>query len=261
MIRSISKYKYHATPVERSAKRLQKAIIEGLPEGATVLESILEWRLLSEAELMSSDLTDGTLVSQGTAEWTIHRRSIPVGIYQVKFMASLTIHDSGFIRNISAFDFGFIEITTAPIRIVIDGGSSVRWGSDESVTVSGSLSYDRDTGPGDFTGLNFTWSCRDSATNASMTVESVECLHSFVVEANVTSSVNIETSQLEAGKTYFLRLTVTKDERRAFSEMSFELVDGKIPHVSLRYIKKSQWTMAMHGFIIHSNMYAFIWIR
>ncbi|XP_078363993.1 polycystin family receptor for egg jelly-like [Oculina patagonica] len=231
-IGNISKDRYHATPVERSAKRLHKANIEGLPESVIVLESVLEWRLVSEIELLSS--AEGALVSEGTEEWTINRRSIPVGIYQVKFTASLTIYDSAFLRYLRAFDYGFIEITAAPIRVIIDGGKKVRWGSNENVTVNGSLSYDRNIGPGDPTGLNFTWSCRDSAANASMTMESVKCIHSLVEEANVTSSVNIRTSQLEAGKTYVLRLTVTKDERSSFAEMSFELVDGRIPHVFLR---------------------------
>lgn len=235
IIRNISKDKYHATPVERSTKRLHKAVIEGLPDGVIVLESVVEWRLVSEMELMSSKLAEGALVSQGTDEWTINRRSIPVGIYQVKFTASLAIHDFAFPRHLSAFDYGFIEITAAPIRVIIDGGSKVRWGSNENVTVNGSLSYDRNIGPGHFTGLNFTWSCRDAAT-----VESVECFHLLVVEANVTSSVDIETSQLEVGKTYVLRLTVTKDERSSFAEMSFELVDGKMPHVFLRYMKIEQ---------------------
>ncbi|XP_078351521.1 polycystin family receptor for egg jelly-like isoform X1 [Oculina patagonica] len=231
-IGDMSKDRYHATPVERSTKRLHRANIEGLPEGVIVLESVLEWRLVSKMELLSS--AEGTLVSEGTEEWTINRRSIPVGIYQVKFMALFTIYDSAFPRYLHAFDYDFIEITAAPIRVIIDGGGKVRWGSNENVTVNGSLSYDRNIGPGDPTGLNFTWSCRDSAANASMIMESVECIHSLVEEANVTSSVNIRTSQLEAGKTYVLRLTVTKDERSSFAEMSFELVDGKIPHVFLR---------------------------
>ncbi|XP_078351506.1 polycystin family receptor for egg jelly-like isoform X2 [Oculina patagonica] len=230
-IRNISKDKYHATPVARSAKRLNRAMIEGLPEDAIVVESVLEWRLVSEMELMSSNRAVGALVSQGTDEWTINRRSIPVGIHHVKFTASLAIHDFVFPRYLSAFDYGFIEITTAPIRVIIDGGSKVRWGSNENVTVNGSLSYDRNIGPGDLTGLNFTWSCRDAAANASMTVE---CFHSFVEKANVTSAVNIETSQLETGKTYVLRLTVTKDERSSFAEMSFELIDGKMPHIFIR---------------------------
>lgn len=230
-IRNISKYKNHATPVKRSDRHFQKATIEGLPEVATVLESVLEWRLIREMELMSSESANGTVVSRGTDEWTINRRSIPLGTYQVKFTASLTIRLSAslLLRNLSAFDYGFIKISNASIKVIIDGGSKVRWGSNENVTVNGYLSYDKNIGPGDLTGLNFTWSCRDSGANASVTLESWK--------ANVPSSVNIETSQLHLGKTYVLRLTVTKGARSSFDEMSFELVQGNIPHVSLRYLK------------------------
>ena len=190
-------------------------------------------------EMTSSESANGTVVSRGTDEWTINRRSIPLGTYQVKFTASLTFRYSSslLLRSLSAFDHGFIQITNASIRVIIDGGSRVRWGSNENVTVNGLLSYDRNIGPGDLTGLNFTWSCRASGTNTSTTLKSDECFHSFIVEENVTSSVNIETSQLDLGRQYILRLIVTKDERSSFAEMSFDLVDGKIPHVFLRYIK------------------------
>lgn len=230
-LRNISKDKYRATPVKRSIKRILDATIESLPEDVILLESVLEWRLLSEIDLAFSELAEGGLVSHGTNEWTINKRSIPAGIYQVKFTASLAIRDAGFLRNVNAFDYGFIQIVTAPIRVIIDGGSSVRWGTRENVTVNGSLTYDRDSGPGTLAGLNFTWSCHDSATNTSTTDE---CFHSFVVEANVTSSVNIETSRLEVGKIYVIRLTVSKNERSSFAEMSFELIDGEIPRIALR---------------------------
>jgi len=94
VISGISKDKYNATAVKRSAKTVQKAQILGLPEGVTVLESILQWRLVSEAELAASESADGKLKSEGSAEWIINRRSIPAGIYQVKFTASITVGDS-----------------------------------------------------------------------------------------------------------------------------------------------------------------------
>ena len=230
-LRNISKNKYRATSVERSTKRILEAAIERLPKDVTLLESVVQWRLLNDIELAFSELPDGTLVSYGTNEWTIHRRSIPAGIYHVKFSALFTIRKSGFLRKLNAFDYGFIQIVSAPIRVIIEGGSSVRWGSKENVTVDGTLTYDRDVGPGDLTGLNFTWSCYNSEANTSLTNK---CFYSFVVEANVTSSANIDTSRLEVGDIYVMRLTVSKNERNSSTEMSFEIVDGKIPHIALR---------------------------
>ena len=229
-IRNISKDKYHATPVSRSVKKVQEAVIQGLNEDLTVLKSTFEWSVVSEMELAASESALGTLVSQGTTEWTINRRSIPAGIYQVKFNATITVGGQESPRMLSAFDYGFIEVIAAPVRAIIDGGSSVRWGSKNIVTVDGSLSYDADVGPGIHTGLNFTWSCRNQ-TGVSNT-----CFDSFNGEGHLSSTIiRIDPSRLETDKTYFLRLTVSKDVRSSFAEMSFAIAAGEVPQVTLRY--------------------------
>ena len=230
-IRNISKDKYHATPVKRSVKSIQEALIAGLPEGATVLESVLQWRLVSQAELATSESTEGILASQGTAEWIIGKRSVPAGIYQVKFTASIKIGDAASSQTLQAFDYGFIESIAGPVRAVIDGGSSVRWGSTEIVTVDGSLSYDGDIGPGTQIGLNFTWSCSDLAYNTSV---DYNCFGAFANENLNATAIRIDTTKLSVGNTYVLRLTVTKDKRSDFAEMTFEIAQGEIPQVTLR---------------------------
>ena len=232
-IRGISKDKYDATAVKRSAKSVQEALIQGLPLGPRVLKSVLQWRLVSEAELAASESAEGTLVSEGTAEWIITKRSVPAGIYQVKFTASITIGDPEFSQILRAFDYGFIKSIAGPLRAIIDGGSSVRWGSTETVTVDGSLSYDGDIGPGVHTGLNFTWSCIDSGDNTSL---SYDCSGAFANENVNSTIISVDTTQLEVGKSYVLRLTVSKDERNSFAEMSFEIAAGEVPQVTLRYV-------------------------
>ena len=233
-IRNISKDKYRATAVKRAVKSVQEALIQGLPKDATVLESLLEWRLVSEADLAASESAEGKLVSQGTAEWTINRRFIPAGIYQVKFTASITIGDPAFPRKLEAFDYGFIESIPGPVLAIIDGGSGVRWGSTETVTVDGSLSYDGDLGPGSHFGLNFTWSCLDTVDNTSLSYN--DCFGAFVNENVNATAITIDTTRLEIGKTYILKLTVSKDERSTFDEMSFEIAAGEIPQVTLRLV-------------------------
>ncbi|KAL9953993.1 hypothetical protein ACROYT_G041480 [Oculina patagonica] len=230
-IRNISKDKYLATPVQRSLKTVLVAKIEGI-EGINAFESVLEWRRVSEMELAASESSEGTLVSQGTNEWTINRRSIPAGIYQVKFTALYKVGDLASPQILNAFDYGFIEVVAAPLRAIIDEGSSARWGSVEIVTVDGSLSYDGDIGPGNYTGLNFTWSCLDAGDNSST---SYDCFGSFVDQGNVNfTAVKIDPSQLEFGKMYILRLTVSKDVRSSVAEMTFEIASGEIPRVSCR---------------------------
>ena len=213
-------------------KSVQEAIIQGLQSDANVLASALEWRIISETELGNSEPAEGTLVSQGTTDWTINRRSIPAGIYQVKFTASYKIGDPGFPQTLIAFDFGFIEVIAAPVKAIIEGGSNVRWGSVDTVTVHGSLSYDGDIGPGNNSGLNFAWSCYHSEDNASL---SNDCFGSFVGHVDTTStSITIDPGPLEAGKSYVITLTVSKDEISSFAEMSFEVAPGLVPQVALR---------------------------
>ena len=211
-------------------KSVQEAIIRGLQSDVNVLASTLEWRIISETELGNSESPEGTLVSQGTTDWTINRRSIPAGIYQVKFTASYKTGDPELPQTLSAFDFGFIEVIAGPVKAIIDGGSRVRWGSVDTATVNGSLSYDGDVGPGNYSGLNFAWSCFHSEDNASL---SSDCSSSIVGPVNAISTF-IDLRQLVVGKNYVLRLTVSKDERSSFAEMSFEVTAGEVPQVALR---------------------------
>ena len=226
-IENISKDKYQASPVKRSLKSVLAAIVGPLP--GQVLEKVLEWRLVSEIELAASESVEGTLVSQGTTEWTINRRSIPAGIYQVKFTASYTVGDVVFSQTLTSFDYGFIEVIAAPIKAIIEGGSSSRWGRTEIVMVNGSLSYDGDIGFGSYTDLSFAWSCLVPEDNVSDS----HCFGSFVGQI-ATSTISIDTSKLEIGKTYVLKLVASKDDRTSSAEMSFELADGEVPKVSLR---------------------------
>ena len=232
-IRNISKDKYQATVFKRSVKRVQEATILGLQSDVNVLASTLEWRIISEAELAASESEEGTLVSQGTTEWTINRRSIPAGIYQVKFTASYKIGDPASPQTVSAFDFGFIEVIAAPVKAIIDGGSGVRWGSVDNVIVNGSLSYDGDIGPGNHSGLHFAWSCFHLEDNASL---SSDCFGSFVGHINsISTSITIHPGLLVVGKSYVLRLTVSSiDDRSSIAEMSFEVSAGEVPQVALR---------------------------
>lgn len=206
-------------------------MIQGLQSDANVLTNTLEWRIITETELAASESAEGTLVSQGT-EWTIKRRSLNAGIYQIKFTASYTIGDPAFPHTLTAFDFGFIVVIPAPVKAIIDGGSSVRWGSVDNVTVDGSLSYDGDIGPGNYSGLNFAWSCLHLEDNTSL---SNDCFGSFVGHVNaISTSITIDPGQLVVGKSYVLTLTVSKDERSSIAEMSFEIAAGEVPQVALR---------------------------
>ena len=221
-----------ATTVKRSEKSIHQAIIEDLPD-KPVLESVMEWRLISEQELEASESPVGTLVSQGTAQWNINRRSVPSGNYLVTFTVSIRVGDPASSETLKAFDYGFIKVIAAPLRAIIDGGSSVLWGSRETVTVDGSLSYDGDVGPGNSSGLKFTWSCYRLGDNTSV---SDNCFGSFKGDVTLTS-IEIIPRGLKIRHPYVLRLKVSRDDRSHFAEIIFEIAAGEIPQVSLRYFK------------------------
>ena len=56
--------------------------------------------------------------------------------------------------------FGYIEVTSTNLVANITGASQVSQGLNELLTLNGTLSHDPDVGPGDHTGLEFTWLCR-----------------------------------------------------------------------------------------------------
>ena len=237
-IRDISKDINHPTIVKRAVKNSLEAAIAGLPSDVRILESTLAWSAITEIDLTTlKEAAVGIIMSQGNSQWTINRRSIPAGIFLVKFTATYTVGDPASPETLKAFNYGFIKVISAPVRAVIDGGSSVRWGSVGIVSVDGSLSYDEDIGLGNHTGLNFIWSCLDSEDNDSV---SHNCFSSFHGVVNsMSTTISIDPGQLETGKTYVLRLNVSKAERSSLAEMSFQIIDGEIPHVALR------WTLSL----------------
>lgn len=232
-IRDISRDKYYPTIVKRAAKTALEATIVGLPYDVRILESAFEWRLISEIELANlTELAVGIVESQGTSEWTINRRSIPVGISLVIFIASYTTGDPASPQTLRSFNYGFIKVIPAPVKAVIVGGNRVRWGSVDIVTVNGSLSYDEDIGPGNYSGLSFAWSCFDSEENVSVSNNCSDSFHGLVDSSSTTISIN--PGPLQINKTYVLRLNVSKDERSSHADISFEVVNGRIPLVALR---------------------------
>lgn len=208
------------------------ATVKGPPDDVFVLDTKFEWRL----KHMEDSDGEETVVAQGTTWWTINRRSIPVGIYQVYFNASYIVETtfpelsgSSDTEVLEASDYGFIKVIKAPLFAVIDGGTSVRWGSQVTSSVNGSLSYDGDIGLGSNSGLQFSWSCRRSDGIDF----SSDCHTSFTDGAN-SAVVTINAGRLQVKETYVLRLTVSADDRNSFAQMYIEVESGDLPLVVLR---------------------------
>lgn len=203
------------------------AIVKSPPDDLIVLDTKFEWRV-KHAEDFDGD---ETVVAQGTTWWNINRRSIPAGLYLVYFNASYEVETSGSSDTevLEASDYGFIKVIKAPLFAVIYGGTTVRWGSQVTASVNGSFSYDGDIGPGSNSGLQFSWSCRRS----DVTDLSSDCYSSFTDGAN-SAVVTINAARLQVKVTYVLRLTVSADDRRSFTQMNIEVESGDLPLVFLR---------------------------
>lgn len=233
---NISREINNPTIIDRSVKYEKAATVKGPPDGVTVLKTKLEWRLEQKNDSSSSQSAEGTVVAQETSLWTINRRSIPVGIYQINFTISYTVETSSSELSASfnsdvlvASDYGFIKVIKAPLVAVIDGGTSVRWGSNVISSVNGFLSYDGDVGVESNDGLHFSWSCRRSD---EMDFTS-DCYSSFI-DGKTSAVVTINATRLQVKETYLLRLTVSADERSSFAEMHINIESGVLPLLFLR---------------------------
>ena len=229
---NISREINNPTIIDRSVKYEKTVIVKGPPDGVTVWESKLEWRLKHKNES-----TGGTVVAEETTFWTINRRSIPIGNYQIKFTVSYSVEtnpselSARSHRNVlEASDYGFIKVVKAPLFAVIDGGTSVRWGSQVISSVNGALSYDGDVGLESNDGLHFGWSCRRS----DKIDFSSDCYSSFI-NGTKDAVVTINASRLQMKETYVLRLIVcAADDRSSFAEMKITVESGELPLLFLR---------------------------
>lgn len=221
---NISKEINSPTIIDRSVKYEKGVIIERPPDNMTVLESKLEWLIEQKDEFQVAEV-----VAQGTTIWTINRRSIPVGIYQINFTASYTVETSSGNEVLEATDYGYIKVIKAPLFAVVDAGTSVLWGLKVVSSVNGSMSYDGDVGLESNEGLQFSWYCRRSDEIDF----SSDCYSSFI-DGSTSPVVTIDPIRLHVKETYVLRLTVSADDRSSSAEMDINTESGELPLLFLR---------------------------
>ena len=108
-------------------------------------------------------------------------------------------------------------------------------GLDEHFVLNASLSYDPDVGPGNHTGISFTWHWGTITGNSSnnkvffvtlkdASVDYEQILHGKNVTVNITT----------VNKTYVAKLVVAKDDRNASVFQIIRVVKGSPPQVSQR---------------------------
>ena len=114
-------------------------------------ETTYEWRLYSTKRQPLSYGQSYTVVSR-QANWMLQKRSLLHGLYVLKVFITF----NGGMK----YDFGFLEIMPSPLLARIEGGQDVVRGQASIFALDASPSFNKDVGPGNYTGMNFIWLCK-----------------------------------------------------------------------------------------------------
>ena len=121
-------------------------------------------------------------------------------------------------------------------------------GLQENITLSASLSYDPEAGPGNRSGMNFTWHYgKITADQSSKQVKGKAkkvsqrsfstAVNESAIHYNGTASgenISLNTEALSANQTYIVKLEVTKDIRISTVYQIIHLLEGDPPKIDQR---------------------------
>ena len=187
--------------------------------------------------------TQGEVVNNKTAEWSIKRRSLSYGFYVVRFFTQVT----GYL-NVTSSDFGFLNITKTLLEARIAGGSRLVRGFNKLHTFDASLSRDPDVESSDKTGLSFAWFCRKLQESWPegdlLTLPSVSsltngnnaggCFGTGIGRLSAKSNLTINTGNMIENQEYVFKVLVMKDYRRSDAEQVIRVVLGDPPVIVIR---------------------------
>ena len=73
---------------------------------------------------------------------------------------SCPCQNNGTRQRYKTSSFGYKEVTSTNLVANITGARRASQGLNETLILNGTLSHDPDVGPGEYTGIEFTWLCR-----------------------------------------------------------------------------------------------------
>ena len=127
--------------------------------------------------------------------------------------------------------------TKPELVAIIDGGVEVVRGLNEHFILNASLSFDPDDGPGDYTGISFTWHLGTIKGNSSnnkaffFTLKDASIVYEKILHGK---NIRVNTTSFNINKTYVAKLVVAKDYRNASVFQVIRMVKGSPPQVSQR---------------------------
>ena len=125
---------------------------------------------------------------------------------------------------------------------IIAGGAEVIRGNNENITMNASLSYDPDVGPGNHSGMSFTWRYGEIKGNYSVQQSSAKEPLTRINDSEIDyfegelsgPVITLDTALVFVSKTNVVKLVVTKDYRNSSVYQVIRLVNGNPPILSQR---------------------------
>ena len=120
---------------------------------------------------------------------------------------------------------------------IIDGGVDVVRGVDEHFILNASPSYDPDVGPGNHTGISFTWHLGTIKGNSSNNKDFFVTLKDTSIDCEEIlhgKNITVNTTSFNVNKTYVAKLVVAKGYRKASVFQIIRVVNGSPPQLSQR---------------------------
>lgn len=201
----------------------------------------------TEFEWIVRNSTHIVKIITGTAEWTVERRSLPYGILFVTFRVSLV----GF-PFANSLDAGFLRVVHTPLVVAISGGSMATRGFGKIITLDASPTEDPDVGPGDYSGMRFTWLCKKENetfpvyTNPAKAPiirlplpntapNSGGCFGTGIGRLEPkTLKVSLDTTYMKLNGFFTVKLYVDKETRNGTFEQTMKIVQGAPPTLQIK---------------------------
>lgn len=191
-----------------------------LPPFRTSVHNLTEV-ILNDTLDMNDTRTE--LIVNDTLELNISPKLLSTGLKLVTFELQ-GVNES----SLTARDFAFIEVEKAPLVVTIAGGTEIIRSKQRPIVLDASSSYDSDSSDETFQGVNFEWSCYTDVTSSG----SYSIVNKLVAAVGVGTlfklsnnevfpdgidrpKVSVDAKNVINNQTYYVVLTVTKDNRTA----------------------------------------------
>jgi len=138
----------------------------------------------------------------------------------------------------------YLHVDGPNLIAIIYGGTEIIRGQNENITMNASLSYDPVVGPGNHSGMSFTWYYGEikgnypglqTAERDSFTGINQSNVHYIGNDSGLEVTFNTSSSMFQNLTTLVVKLVVAKDYRSASNHQVVHLVKGKPPQISQRY--------------------------